>query len=290
VALAGYGGVTQGEETIMATSGLLRECDLHALMAVIEDGRRDDPGAGGMPWAVLEGLMALIPCDIAGFCELDRHAHKIVIQQDLEQPAGKDLWWNDAGDEKFWTHFPTFRPQLYQQRTGDLTSVLRWSDFYTTSELHNAPAYAEYFGRHGWKHSMIVELPTPSCDDRRLLFWRSSGADFNERDKLILQLLRPHLIDVYLDAGRRRRGIPHLSRREREVLQLAAQGHSNADIARILFITLATVRKHMEHIFDRTGVRTRAAAAALALPHPTPTGTDHHYLHLPPTKPETGER
>jgi DNA-binding CsgD family transcriptional regulator len=27
------------------------------------------------------------------------------------------------------------------------------------------------------------------------------------------------------------------------------------------------VRKHLEHVFDRTGVRTRAAAAALVLPH-----------------------
>ena len=60
--------------------------------------------------------------------------------------------------------------------------------------------------------------------------------------------------------------MPHLSRREREVLQLTAQGHSNADIARILFISVATVAKHMEHIFDRTGVRNRSAAAALALP------------------------
>jgi DNA-binding CsgD family transcriptional regulator len=65
-------------------------------------------------------------------------------------------------------------------------------------------------------------------------------------------------------------GTPHLSRREREVLQLAFQGHTNADIARMLFISVATVRKHMEHIFDRTGIRTRSAAAALALPHLSP--------------------
>jgi DNA-binding CsgD family transcriptional regulator len=70
---------------------------------------------------------------------------------------------------------------------------------------------------------------------------------------------------VYLDAERRRQGIPHLSRREREVLQLVSQGFSNADIARMLFISVATVAKHMEHIFDRTGVRTRTAAAAQAL-------------------------
>jgi DNA-binding CsgD family transcriptional regulator len=75
---------------------------------------------------------------------------------------------------------------------------------------------------------------------------------------------------VFLDAERRRHEIPYLSRREREVLQLAGQGYSNAEIARALFISVATVRKHMEHIFDRIGVRTRSAAAALALPQVSP--------------------
>jgi hypothetical protein len=32
-------------------------------------------------------------------------------------------------------------------------------------------------------------------------------------------------------------------------------------------VSVATVRKHMEHIFDRTGVRTRTAAAALMIPY-----------------------
>ena len=107
---------------------------------------------------------------------------------------------------------------------------------------------------------------------RRVGFWRSNR-DFSERDRLALQLLRPHLQEVYLEAERRRRGIPHLSRREVEVLRLASQGYSNADIARILFISPATVAKHMEHIFDRTGVRDRNAAAALALPNISPFNT-----------------
>jgi ATP/maltotriose-dependent transcriptional regulator MalT len=57
-----------------------------------------------------------------------------------------------------------------------------------------------------------------------------------------------------------------LSRREWEVLRLAADGHGNADIARILVVSVGTVRKHMEHIFDRTGVRTRSAAVAKMMP------------------------
>ena len=69
---------------------------------------------------------------------------------------------------------------------------------------------------------------------------------------------------------RRRHAIPHLTRREREVLQLVSQGYSNADIAITLFISVSTVRKHLENIFNRTGVRTRNAVAALALPDVSP--------------------
>jgi len=50
------------------------------------------------------------------------------------------------------------------------------------------------------------------------------------------------------------------------VLDLAAKGLSNADIAAQLVTSVSTVRKHMEHIFDRTGARTRGAAVARMLP------------------------
>ena len=50
------------------------------------------------------------------------------------------------------------------------------------------------------------------------------------------------------------------------MLELAAAGLSNAEIAARLFTSVSTVRKHMEHIFDRTGVHTRGAAVASMLP------------------------
>ena len=81
-----------------------------------------------------------------------------------------------------------------------------------------------------------------------------------------MTLLRPHVAEIYAGAVRRRRGV--LTPREWEVLDLAAEGHSNAEIAAILFTSVSTVRKHMENIFDRIGVRTRGAAVARMLPKP----------------------
>ncbi|MFF3291528.1 response regulator [Streptomyces sp. NPDC003023] len=55
-----------------------------------------------------------------------------------------------------------------------------------------------------------------------------------------------------------------LSAREREVLELVARGTSNREIARELFISEATVKTHLTHIFAKLGAKDRAAAVALA--------------------------
>jgi len=56
-----------------------------------------------------------------------------------------------------------------------------------------------------------------------------------------------------------------LSRREAEILYWVAQGKENSEIAEILYIGLTTVRKHLEHIYQKLEVRTRAAAVVKAL-------------------------
>ncbi|MFE9537755.1 response regulator [Streptomyces sp. NPDC006691] len=55
-----------------------------------------------------------------------------------------------------------------------------------------------------------------------------------------------------------------LSGREREVLELVAKGTSNREIARALFISEATVKTHLTHIYGKLGVKDRAAAVAVA--------------------------
>jgi DNA-binding NarL/FixJ family response regulator len=55
-----------------------------------------------------------------------------------------------------------------------------------------------------------------------------------------------------------------LSAREREVLVLVAKGTSNREIARVLFISEATVKTHLIHIFGKLDVSDRAAAVAAA--------------------------
>lgn len=58
--------------------------------------------------------------------------------------------------------------------------------------------------------------------------------------------------------------VASLTPRETEVLSWLAKGKTNRDIADILGMSHRTVNKHLEHIFEKLGVETRAAAAALA--------------------------
>jgi DNA-binding NarL/FixJ family response regulator len=55
-----------------------------------------------------------------------------------------------------------------------------------------------------------------------------------------------------------------LTDREREVLDLLAQGLTNKEIAEKLFITTNTVKRHLKAIFEKLGVHTRSAATAKA--------------------------
>jgi DNA-binding NarL/FixJ family response regulator len=70
------------------------------------------------------------------------------------------------------------------------------------------------------------------------------------------------------DASTPRRPLPDgLTEREAEVLTLIAQGRSNGEIARQLYVAEATVKTHVNRILAKTGARDRTQAAAYAYSH-----------------------
>ncbi len=58
---------------------------------------------------------------------------------------------------------------------------------------------------------------------------------------------------------------PALSAREAQVLRLVAEGRTNADIGRVLFISEATVKTHLLRVFSKLDVADRTAAVTRAM-------------------------
>ena len=68
------------------------------------------------------------------------------------------------------------------------------------------------------------------------------------------------------ESGQRREK-PLLSDREKEIVQLVAQGFRNREIGEKLFISEQTVKNHLHNIFDKLGVSDRLELALYAIHH-----------------------
>ena len=80
--------------------------------------------------------------------------------------------------------------------------------------------------------------------------------------------IQQRLVAAALSTTGRDRTLPdELTNREVEVLKLIAAGLSNAEIAAALVVSAATIKTHINHIFQKTGARDRAQAVRYAYQH-----------------------
>jgi DNA-binding NarL/FixJ family response regulator len=62
-------------------------------------------------------------------------------------------------------------------------------------------------------------------------------------------------------------GVPQLTRRERQILGLAAEGHSNAQLARMLWVDEQTIKFHLSNVYRKLKVANRTEASRWAQTH-----------------------
>lgn len=238
------------------------EHDLRRMLDVVERGRLADPDEV-FPHGLLAALAELVPAEEVTF-QVSRPLDREVVAQEEFGIVPDPL--PDGWEELFWRSYwegeTCCRPQL----TGDYQSVWKVSDYLSDRQLANS-IVGEWFRVIGARHEIAVPLPARGAEDRRMLLFRSEGRDFTERERLLLAMLRPHFVEVLRAHERRRAGIPDLTARQLQLLQLVADGHSNTQIAHRLFVAEGTVRKHLENIYERLGVTSRTAAVATAFPH-----------------------
>jgi DNA-binding CsgD family transcriptional regulator len=329
----------------------LRERDWQAILGFL---READAVTGHQPFPVvlLDSLRRILRSDSAGYDELDRQEQVFfshVHCPDLE--AGFDDDWN------FWAIVDDHPLCSYQRNSIDRSAV-KLSDFLTPRQLRASRLWEDWFAPWGVTDEIKIGISPSKRFARNFVFDRF-GDTYNERDRELLNVLRPHLVALY-DRTRERRlasalveavdasstsaivgysgdhkleyataaagplmreylvedvgallpapivdwleaqthelpatrqpllvdgprarlavslvgsgtlllreesraGTSPLTAREREILGLVSEGATNGEIAERLWITPGTVRKHLEHVYAKLGVRNRTAAAA----------------------------
>lgn len=81
--------------------------------------------------------------------------------------------------------------------------------------------------------------------------------------------LSPQLANIILETVRheRARNTAHLTKREKDVLQLMASGLKNHEIAEELSVTIQTVKNHVTNIYSKLGAESRVEAVLYAVNH-----------------------
>jgi DNA-binding CsgD family transcriptional regulator len=250
-----------GEGRIVTAPVTVSECDLRALLGLISDDRSDLPSEG-LPLSLLADLRDQVGCELLSFYGLDTDRQVTWFHQDF--PAHCDD--GKVYEQAFWAHYWDFAPSSYADRSGDLRTVTKTSDFYSARQLHQTGFYSDYIHPLGLEHTLKLCLPAGPRRTVRLSFFRGPGPDFSERDRAVLALLRPHLHQAYLDAEHRRGGASRLTHRQWELLRLVAEGYTSAQIGRRLGVSEGTVCKHLENIYRRLQVSSRTAAVTRAFP------------------------
>ena len=159
------------------------------------------------------------------------------------------------------------------------------SDFITRPAFRRLALYNEFYRHIETETQLSITLPSAKGEVVALALNRGRTG-FKERERELLDRLAPHLIISHNNAkqlsttlartGDQERAsaalLERLTSRQHEVLALVAGGNTNAQIAYHLGISLATTKKHLEHIAKRLNVQSRTAAAA-------------HYLSANASKP-----
>jgi PAS domain S-box-containing protein len=112
--------------------------------------------------------------------------------------------------------------------------------------------------------STLVPPPALRQDCRLVHLFREINLP-PELERLVAERLQPQggaAAEVTQDPEKVA-ALERLTRREREVLSLLAEGADTRDIAKQLTLSLTTVRNHTQHILDKLGVHSRLEAAVL---------------------------
>ncbi|HEX5039883.1 MAG TPA: helix-turn-helix transcriptional regulator [Candidatus Limnocylindria bacterium] len=228
--------------------------DLRGIVGFLDTAVTRGP-ADPLPSSMLSALAGLIAADQADYFEVRPDGSVRVFTTGFEEEHPAWLW--EASVRL--SHLNPLQPFAWRPADGPL----RMSEIVGDRRLLRLEYYNDFL------------RPAHILDRLRVWLWRSaetaacvtlirSDARFSDRDKAVMAVLQPYFTAM------RERSIgaddrsyeAELTIREAQVVALVARGRSNAEIAGLLFLSSATVAKHLEHAYRKLHVAGRSEAAA----------------------------
>lgn len=222
---------------------------------------------------ILPALAGLVGCDVVTYNEINPAQGQAYY---TDYPNG---WLNPELTTVFAAHVHEHPLVNHIVGTGDSTPV-KMSDFVGRQRFHQLGLYSEFFRPIGIEHQIGFALPAPPGQLIAYAINRGQG-DFTEDDRGLLAVVAEPISRAVRRAGRRHRARAALETaapatdtvltdREFAVLELAAKGRTNSGIARALGVSPRTIAKHLEHVYRKLGVTSRAAAVYQAVGRSAP--------------------
>lgn len=343
----------------------LRTSDLHGVLEFVGEVNETD-ASEPFPAELLGRLARLIPADSAAYNERDLAGRELLsasawCREKEEEPEPDEADWDVSPSGVDAWEYVLHHPVNVHRRRSRYMGALADSEIWGRRERRRHDVYEpEYHEYWGLVDCLGIRLSDSST--HTLTVWlESQDRDFSTRDKLVLDVLRPHLaarrrharlkqlladvlsaldeapaempapaVVLLANRGRvefasaaaraflskyfgecgadlpesleewRRAGattsyrvqrdghslvveaagrgqsalvlreeptqLAALTVRELDVMRCVDAGLTNDEIARLLWITRGTVKKHLEHVYTKLGVRTRTAALAQLRP------------------------
>lgn len=162
---------------------VLVECvaDIYAVCAL--DAFRD---------GVVRAVAKVVSADIITYTELGLLAQPTTRMVHPRGVVAAEL-------EQIFERYKVEHPLIEHFREHPQARVAKISDFLTQRELRRLGLYSEFFRKIRIERQMVIGLPAPLPRVAGIAFSRS-GSDFSERDRMLLSVLQPHIIQAQQNA------------------------------------------------------------------------------------------
>lgn len=145
---------------------------------------------------VLPLLRRVVPADYSSYNEVPTDGGPMVAITEPELPESAHEAWGRLA--------PTNPLVARHMRTRD-GRPWRFSDVIAQDELRQLPIYREVYRPLGIEHQIAFALPAPKSITIGIALSRGGRLDFNDSERAMLGLIRPHLIQAYRNAQLRLR-------------------------------------------------------------------------------------